>query len=65
MVLPRLVFGHVAVESATLGLFVLFVPAQAQPLEALEDRVHRGIGVALDVGVIEPKNHGSAGAPGI
>ena len=58
-------FGHLAVQGPAFGLLVLFVPAEPQPLEALENRVDRGIGVALDVGIVEPQDHGSAVAAGV
>ena len=41
----------------TIGLLVLFVPGKAQPAEAFEDGLDAGIGVALDIGVIEAQHH--------
>src|SRR5882757_7759919 len=46
-----------AVQVNTLGLPVLFVPAQIQPLQSVKDGIHRGLCVAFDVGVVESKNH--------
>jgi len=41
------------VQIDALGLLVFFVPAEAQPLQALENGVDRGIGVALDIGIVD------------
>ena len=39
-----------------LGLLVLFVPTEIEPVQTLENRIDGGIGVAFDVGVVEPKD---------
>src|ERR1700722_18327480 len=41
-------------------LLVLLIPTQTQPLQTLENRVHRRFSIALHVRIIEPQNHGSA-----
>ncbi len=51
--------GCGAVQCQALRLLVLFVPVQAQPAESFEDGLDAGIGVALDIGVIEAQHHGS------
>jgi hypothetical protein len=57
--------GGSAVQFSTLGLFVFFVPTQAEPFQALKNRVDRSVGVALDVGVVEPQDHRAAIPAGI
>ena len=57
--------GHPPVQRSAFRLLVLFVPAEAEPLQALKNRVHRGICVPLDVGVIKSQDHGSAIPAGI
>jgi hypothetical protein len=50
-------FGLLAVEGQALGLLVFFVPVEAQPPEAREDGLDAGVGVALDIGVVEAQDH--------
>jgi len=38
-------------------LLVFFVPVEAQPPEAREDGLDAGVGVALDIGVVEAQDH--------
>ena len=38
--------------------------AEIQPTQAVENRIERDLGVALDVGVVDAQDHGPAGAPG-
>jgi hypothetical protein len=54
-----------AVQGEALGLLVLFVPVEAQPAQALEDGLDAGVGVALDVGVVQAQHHGAAVVAGI
>ena len=54
-----------AVQFQTLGLLIFFVPVQPEPFQALKDGLHRRLGIALDVGVVEAENHGSAVMAGI
>src|SRR5438034_10364891 len=42
-----------------LGLFVLLVPVEIEPLQAFEDRGEGGVGVAFDVGGVDSEDHGS------
>jgi hypothetical protein len=42
-----------------LGLAILLVPSQIEPAQALEDGIERGLGVALDVGVVDAQDHGA------
>ncbi len=42
-----------------LGLFVLFVPVETEPLQAFEDRGEGGVGIAFDVRVVDAEDHGS------
>ena len=55
--------GPVKIEA--LGLLVLFVPVEAQPAQPLEDGLHAGVGVALDVGVVQAQHHGAVVVAGI
>ena len=57
--------GHLPVQRSAFGLLVFLVPAQAQPLQSFENGVHRGIGIALHIGIVEPQNHRSAVPAGI
>ena len=41
-------------------MLVLFVPVEAQPAQALEDGLDAGVGVALDVGVVQAQDHRAA-----
>ena len=52
-------FGACAVQGQAFGLLVFFVPVEAQPAQAFEDGLHAGVGVALDVGVVEAQHHGA------
>ena len=54
-----------AVQGKAFGLLVLFVPLQAQPAQSLEDGLDAGLGVALDIGVVQPQHHGSVVVAGI
>src|SRR5256885_13824913 len=58
-------FRHLPVQSSTVGLLVILVPAQAQPLKSFKNRIHGGIGIALNVSIVEAENHRAAGTPGI
>src|SRR5271165_838763 len=49
--------GHFAMQIAAVGLAVLFVPVEIEPLEAFEDGVERGLGVAVDVGIVDAQHH--------
>ena len=53
------------VERQPLRLLVFLVPPKVEPLQSLEDRLHRGIRIALDVGVIQAKHHGPGVPSGI
>src|SRR5580698_1076894 len=48
-----------------LRLFVLLVPPQAEPFQALENGVYRSLGIALHVGVVEAQDHGSTVVTGV
>ena len=52
-------FGLPAVQGKAFGLLVLFVPVETQPAQALEDGLDAGLGVALDVGVVQAQDHGA------
>ena len=41
------------------------VPIEAEPGHAVQDRLDRGLGRAFPVGILDPKQHFSAGVPGI
>ena len=57
--------GHLAVQGKPLGLLVLLVPGEAEPAQAVEDGVDAGVGVALDVGVVQTQDHGAAVVAGV
>ena len=57
--------GRLPVKRASLRLLVLLVPAQVQPLEAFENGVDRGVGIAFDVGIVEAQDHGSGVVAGV
>ena len=48
-----------------LRLLILFVPAEIEPAQAIEDRVDAGVGVALDVGIVQAEDHGSLVMAGV
>ena len=48
-----------------LRLPVLFVPAEIEPLQPLEDRIQRCFGIALEIRIVDAQDHGSAIVPGI
>src|SRR5437667_3522868 len=52
-------------EVQALGLFVLFVPVEIEPLQAFENRSEGGVGVAFYVGVIDAKDHAAVIVTGI
>ncbi len=58
-------FGLLAVQGQAFGLLVLFVPGETQPAQSLEDGLDAGLGVALDIGVVEAQHHGSVVVAGI
>jgi hypothetical protein len=58
-------FGLLAVQGKAFGLLVLFVPGETQPAEALKDGLDAGLGVALDIGVVQTQDHGSVVVAGI
>ena len=47
------VLGHLPVQIQAVGLPVLFIPAQIQPLEPIEDRIERRLRVAVDIRVVD------------
>ena len=46
-----------------VGLPVPFIPREAQPVEAFFNRLQRLFRIALDVGIVDAENHGSAPVP--
>ncbi len=57
--------GYLFMEGEAVGLAVLLVPGEAQPLEAFEDGIEGLFGVALDVGVVDAEDHCAAVAAGV
>ena len=57
--------GDFAVQIQPLGLFVLFVPAEIQPFQALKNRIHRRLGIPPHIGVVQAQNHRPAMMAGI
>ena len=58
-------FGLLAVQGEAFGLLVLFVPGETQPAQSFEDGLDAGVGVALDIGVVQAQHHGSVVVAGI
>ncbi len=56
---------HLTVQREAFRLPVLFVPTQTEPVEAVEDGIERGLGVALDIGVVDAQNHRAAVVAGV
>jgi len=52
-------FSRLAVEVKALGLLVLFVPCEAQPVESLKDGLDASLSVALDISVIQAQDEGA------
>ena len=52
-------------SSSRFGLAILFVPTQIEPLQALENRIERGLRIALDVGVVNAQDHRPVVVPGV
>ena len=48
-----------------IGLAVFLIPIELEPLEAFINGLERGLGVALDVGVVDSEDHGPTMAAGI
>ena len=46
-----------------LGLAIVLVPAEIEPIQPLINRVERNVGVALDIRVIDSKNNRPAIVP--
>src|SRR5579862_8068616 len=44
-----------------IGLAVFFIPAQIEPFQAVENGVERGLGVAVDIRVVDAQDHRAAG----
>ncbi len=57
--------GYLFVEGEAVGLAVLLVPGEAQPVEAFEDGIEGLFGVALDIGVVDAEDHCAAVAAGV
>ena len=53
------------VKIEALGLLVFFVPVETQPAQPLEDGLHAGVGVALDIGVVEAQHHRAVVVAGV
>ena len=48
-----------------LGLLIVLVPTEVEPLQAFENRIDGSVGIAFDVGVVEAENHGAAVVAGV
>ena len=57
--------GDLAVQGQAFGLLVFLVPPEVEPAQTIEDGADGGIGVALDIGVIEAEDHGSSVVTGV
>ena len=49
--------GNLPMQRQPLRLFVFLVPSQVEPAQALKNRIDGGVGVALNIGVVEPQYH--------
>jgi hypothetical protein len=58
-------FGDLAMQGQPFRLFVLLIPSEVEPAQTFKDRVYGGLGVALDIGVIESENHRSSMMAGV
>ena len=54
-----------AVQREAVRLLVLLVPAEVEPAQPFEDGIERGLGVALDVGIVDAQDHGPAVVAGV
>ena len=54
-----------SVELPAFGLPVTLIPAEIQPFQTVEDRIERSLGVAFDVGVVNPQDHSALIVPGV
>ena len=52
-------FSFFAVQSQALGLPIFLVPGEAKPAQPLKNRLHAGIGVALNVCIVKAQHHGA------
>jgi hypothetical protein len=57
--------GNIAVQREAVGLFVLFVPAEVEPAQTVEDGIQGRVGIAANVGVIDAEDHRAAVMAGI
>src|SRR5581483_10259802 len=57
--------GDLPVEAVPLRLLVFLIPAQPQPAQPFEYRLHGSLGIALDIGIVEAEDHDTATALGI
>jgi len=57
--------AHRFVKRKTFGLAILLVPRQVEPFETFKDGLQRFFGIALEIGVVDPKNHGAAVPAGV
>jgi hypothetical protein len=57
--------GDFAMEVEALGLLVFLVPTEVEPAQAVEYGGDGGVGVALDVGIVETEDHGAIVMAGI
>jgi len=57
--------GNLAMERQPFRLLIFLVPSEIKPAQTLKDGANRGVGVALDVGIIEAEDHGSMVVTGV
>ena len=51
---------HGTVQFQPFGLPVLFVPAEVEPAQAVENRLQGFFGVALQIRIVNPQDHRAA-----
>jgi len=57
--------GDLAMKREALRLFVLFIPAEIEPAQTIENGMDTRFGIALDVGIVEAEDHRSAIVAGV
>src|SRR5208282_3995037 len=48
---------HLAVQIDAFGLMIEFVPAEIEPFQTIENGIARGLGVAIDISVVDAEDH--------
>ena len=57
--------GCAGMQIEALALAVEFIPAELEPVEAVEDGIERLLGVAFDIGIVDAEDHRSGVVAGV